>query len=236
MRREFDRVVSSYQNLNLIKVQNWAGLGAVQYIPDGYINRHWTPEDMKNINSLNIGLVHELKSRDTAFSLGFDNEQTACVRFGLVTNATDLEELVGLVVSKAKEVEEASRYLEVMADTVKQGIEKAELELIAEHQKKLASEGVLRQVPIVSSLMNWWSPPPKEGMKGRTFLLNTGKMLSTEPIYKYKIQVKEEDVKGQDSEHAKLYEGKLTKTENSEATPKENIEEETETDTKTSQN
>ncbi|CAD5123457.1 DgyrCDS11803 [Dimorphilus gyrociliatus] len=221
MRKEFDRVVSTYANLNLIKVQNWAGLGAVQYVPDGYLNRQWSDDDMKNINTLNIGLVHELKSRDTAFSLGFDNLQTACVRFGLVTNATDLEELVGLVVSKAKEVEEASRYLEIMADVVKQGIEKAELELVEEHQKKLASEGVLRQVPLVSSLMNWWSPPPKEGMKGRTFLLSSGKILSTEPIYKYRIQVKEEDVKGGDSEHAKLYENKSSIEKNE--TPETNV-------------
>lgn len=35
-------------------------------------------------------------------------------------------------------------------------------------------QGVLRQVPLFGSLLNWWSPPPKDSVKGRTFSLNSG--------------------------------------------------------------
>jgi len=37
-------------------------------------------------------------------------------------------------------------------------------------------QGVLRQVPLVGSLVNWWSPPPKEvtTTKGRAFNLTSG--------------------------------------------------------------
>jgi len=37
-------------------------------------------------------------------------------------------------------------------------------------------QGVLRQVPLVGSLINWWSPPPKDPIKGRTFNLTSGKL------------------------------------------------------------
>jgi hypothetical protein len=63
-----------------------------------------------------------------------------------------------------------------MAEVVRQGIEKAQEDLVKENQHKLAQEGILRQVPIVGSLWNWFSPPPKEAaIKGRTFNLASGK-------------------------------------------------------------
>jgi hypothetical protein len=44
---------------------------------------------------------------------------------------------------------------------------------------------------MVGSLMNWWSPPPKDAVKGRAFNLSSGKVLSTEEIYKHKMQIQE---------------------------------------------
>lgn len=44
-----------------------------------------------------------------------------CVRFGMVTAETDVEELLGLVESVGKEVEESSRYLESLTEIVKKG-------------------------------------------------------------------------------------------------------------------
>ncbi len=44
------------------------------------------------------------------------------------------------------------------------------------HLGSISFQGVLRQVPLVGSLLNWWSPPPSEqiGVKGRTFNLASG--------------------------------------------------------------
>ena len=65
-----------------------------------------------------------------------------------------------------------------MADVVRQGIEKAQEDLVKENQHKLAQEGVLRQMPIVGSFWNWFSPPPKDAqVKGRTFSLASGRDL-----------------------------------------------------------
>lgn len=61
-----------------------------------------------------------------------------------------------------------------MADMIKKGIDEANKDLEKENDNKLLQEGVLRQVPIVSSLVNWWSPPPKDVAKGRMFNLSSG--------------------------------------------------------------
>jgi hypothetical protein len=55
------------------------------------------------------------------------------------------------------------------------GIVAAENALKKENEEKIWQEGILRHVPIVGSVYNWLSPPPKEtGIKGRTFHLDAG--------------------------------------------------------------
>lgn len=46
---------------------------------------------------------------DFDFCVGFNDENIGCVKFGLITDDTDLEELIGLVYSVGKEIEESSK-------------------------------------------------------------------------------------------------------------------------------
>lgn len=46
---------------------------------------------------------------DLDFCVGFNDENIGCVKFGLITDDTDLEELIGLVYSVGKEIEESSK-------------------------------------------------------------------------------------------------------------------------------
>lgn len=49
----------------------------------------------------------------------------------------------------------------------------------------------MRQIPLVGGLFSWISPSPSVNNVGRTFNLQSGKILTTETIYKYHIQVEE---------------------------------------------
>lgn len=192
-RKKFRTIVTSHENLRLIDLDSWAGLGAVSYIPELHCGKEGdlTDKDKIEINNLNSELVHKLKAQDTAFSTGQSQDGIVCVRFGLVTSDTDVEELVSLVYGTGKEVEESSKFLETMSEVIKKGIEEANKELAKENTEKLMHEGVLRQVPVVSSLLNWFSPT-KEQVKGRTFNLTSGKIIPTVDTYKYHMQLHEE--------------------------------------------
>ncbi|XP_061167999.1 putative pyridoxal-dependent decarboxylase domain-containing protein 2 isoform X2 [Saccostrea echinata] len=194
-RDRFCAIVEAQDNLRIVEVPNWAGLGVVQYMPEEWRERMTDlPDNAKrDINNINTELVKRLHSKDTAFSLGYNDENIGCVKFGLITDDTDLEELIGLVCSLGKEIEESSKYLEKLSEKIQKGIEEANKELHKEMDEKLQQEGVLRQVPLVGSLLNWWSPPPKDAVKGRTFSLSSGTMASTEKTYKYHMQVQEDD-------------------------------------------
>ncbi|XP_052761323.1 pyridoxal-dependent decarboxylase domain-containing protein 1-like isoform X2 [Mya arenaria] len=188
---KFRLVTAEQENLRLVEVDNWAGLGAVQYIPSEYLDdlNNLSVEALQDISNLNIELIHKLKATDNAFSLGFTDQDVACVKFGLVTDDTDVSELITLVQDIGKQVEESAKYLESMSELVRKGIQEANKDLIVEKQHKIQQEGVLRQLPMIGSMMNWWSPPPKDAERGRTFNLESGTIASTEETYKYKMQL-----------------------------------------------
>lgn len=71
------------------------------------------------MNKLNSDLVDALRATDNAFSLGEGADGLICVRFGMVTEDTDVEELLDLVISVGRSVQENSRVLDTMSEIVK---------------------------------------------------------------------------------------------------------------------
>lgn len=64
------------------------------------------------------------------------------------------------------------------------GIQAATLDLQRETSERLWQEGLLRHVPVVGRVVDWWSPPAATGVKGRSLNLRQGTIESTENIYK----------------------------------------------------
>ena len=67
-----------------------------------------------------------------------------CVRFGMVTMETDVEELLNLVINCGKDIDEAVSQLETLSEVVKKGMEQAQEELKKEADNQLWQEGLLR--------------------------------------------------------------------------------------------
>lgn len=195
-KRKLPALIESHNDtLVEIAVQKWAGVGAVSFVPtivrDTPMSK-WNEKQRQTVSYLNIELVHSLRSSDSAFSIGGNGEHVACVKFGMLADERDLEDLIGMVAEKGKQIEESSQYLESLAEMVRQGIEAANVDLRKENEERLMQEGALRQMPLVGSLLNWWSPLSQEStnIKGRAFDLKTGRIHSTDVIYKHKLQIK----------------------------------------------
>ncbi|KAB0793793.1 hypothetical protein PPYR_13413 [Photinus pyralis] len=185
----FIKLVEVSPVLKLVELPEWAGLGGVRYAPEGW-EQLLTDQAKGELNSLNIALVDALRATDSAFSLGEGVDGLMCVRFGMLTAQSDIEELLNLVVKVGQSVEENSRVLDSMSEIVKKGIETATLDLQKENEDRLWQEGILRHVPVVGTFVNWWSPKNKEsGIRGRSLNLTQGIVESTENIYKYHMQI-----------------------------------------------
>ncbi|XP_072931649.1 pyridoxal-dependent decarboxylase domain-containing protein 1 [Epargyreus clarus] len=174
LKEPFQQRVARHPCLKLVHVPGWAGLGGVRYIPPG-----WDGAPEEELNSLNTKLVETLRATDSAFSCGDDEDGHACVRFGMVTADTDVDELLDLVISAGKEVEESSKVLTDMTEVLKKGIEAAQAEL----ERSAWQEGLLRRVPVVGRVVSWWAPPAPPA--GRRLLLAHGTLQPTDDIYRY---------------------------------------------------
>ncbi|CAD6185005.1 unnamed protein product [Caenorhabditis auriculariae] len=192
-RSRFSDLKEQFPSLTLLPIQRWAGIGAVCYIPSivKEVNPHeWNEKQKQQISHLNLELVHQLRSVDTAFSSGESASYgVSCVKFGMLSDAKDLADLVQMVAEKGKEIENSQQYLDSLAQLIRQGIEAANEHLRKENDMRLQNEGVMRQLPIMGSLVNWWSPLDKEAqnIRGRSFNLKTGEIQTTEVMYKRKM-------------------------------------------------
>ncbi|VVC28517.1 Hypothetical protein CINCED_3A023170 [Cinara cedri] len=189
-------LIAELPSLRYAETNDWAGLGAVRYVPQQWQSSDQqlaTDQAKQDLNRLNLRIVQQLRSIDAAFSLGEGSDGLACVRFGMVTADTDVAELLSLVQSTGQKEEESTKYIDSMAELVKKGIETATVDLQKETEEKIWQEGILRHVPVFGNLVNWWSPPAKNAVKGRWLDLEAGIVRSTEPIYEKKAQVEESD-------------------------------------------
>uniref|UniRef100_A0A8C5TJ33 Pyridoxal-dependent decarboxylase domain-containing protein 1 n=1 Tax=Malurus cyaneus samueli TaxID=2593467 RepID=A0A8C5TJ33_9PASS len=188
LREEFEQEVRRTVGLLYIEDLGWPGLGVVRYNyhSDGK-NDDKQEKELEKINTELLKKLNELES-DLTFSLGPEfGGQKNCVYIGMVTEDLDVSELVETIAATGREIEENSRLLENMTEVVRKGIQEAQLQLQKANEERLLEEGLLRQIPVVGSVLNWFSPF-QASAKGRTFNLTAGSLESTESTYVSKAQ------------------------------------------------
>ena len=84
-----------------------------------------------------------------------------CIRFGMVSMDTDVEELLGLVTRTGMDLDEEVNQYQNMEEMVRKGIQQAQSDLQKESDEVIWQEGILRHVPLVGSIYNWISPAQK---------------------------------------------------------------------------
>ncbi|KAJ4932008.1 hypothetical protein JOQ06_010443 [Pogonophryne albipinna] len=178
LRQDFREEVHRHSpSLTYREQLSWPGLGAVWYEPQAEgMDESRREEELQKINSELLNKLQELDS-DIIFSTGpeFGTEEE-CIFVGMVTEDVDVSELVDTVAALGRDIEESGRLLENMTEVVRKGILEAELQLQKANEEKLMEEvcarllGALRQLPLVGSVLNWFSPS-KSSIKGRTFNL-----------------------------------------------------------------
>ncbi|XP_041826560.1 pyridoxal-dependent decarboxylase domain-containing protein 1 isoform X2 [Melanotaenia boesemani] len=174
--------------LRYIEEPSWPGLGAVRYeLQAEGTDESRAKQEWKKINDELLKKLHELDT-DIVFSTGpeFVMEES-CIFVGMVTDDVDVSELVETIAAMGRDIEESGRLLENMTEVVRKGIMEAELQLQKATEEKLMEEGMLRQLPLVGSVLNWFAPV-QSNIRGRTFNLAAGSLDSTETTYSSKAQ------------------------------------------------
>uniref|UniRef100_A0A3Q3L3R7 Pyridoxal-dependent decarboxylase domain-containing protein 1 n=1 Tax=Mastacembelus armatus TaxID=205130 RepID=A0A3Q3L3R7_9TELE len=168
----------------------WPGLGAVRFEPraegmDEYRRK-------QELEKMNAELLKKLQDLDTdiIFSTGPEaGTEDGCIFVGMVTEDVDVSDLVDTIAALGRDIEESGRLLENMTEVVRKGILEAELQLQKANEEKLMEEGMLRQLPLVGSVLNWFSPV-QSSIKGRTFNLAAGMMRNKEVSFEIVLNAK----------------------------------------------
>ncbi|XP_048051859.1 pyridoxal-dependent decarboxylase domain-containing protein 1 isoform X2 [Megalobrama amblycephala] len=191
-RQDFKDEVLQQTLLSYIDDLSWPGLGVVRYEPRNTdLDEEKRQQRVEKINSELLKKLMELDT-DLEFSGGPEfGEETNCIFIGMATEDLDVAELVETIGSVGRDIEESGKLFENMTEVVRRGIQEAELQLQKANEEKLMEEGVLRQIPLVGSVLNWFSPV-QASVKGRTFNLAEGCLDSTEPVYSIKAQMNKE--------------------------------------------
>uniref|UniRef100_A0AAY4C5L7 Pyridoxal-dependent decarboxylase domain-containing protein 1 n=1 Tax=Denticeps clupeoides TaxID=299321 RepID=A0AAY4C5L7_9TELE len=173
-KQDFREEVYQHPALTYIEDLNWPGLGVIRYqLRSEYTDDSKRQQDLEKVN---VELLKKLKEMDTDFSFSSGPEfspEKNCIYVGIATDDLDVGALVETIASVGREIEESGKLLENMTEVVRKGIQEAELQLLKANEEKLMEEGVLRQIPLVGSVLNWFSPS-QSSIKGRTFNLAAG--------------------------------------------------------------
>jgi hypothetical protein len=153
-RKNLSSAVLKYENLISIPILNWAGIGAVRYIPSNINPSEINEMSIYEINTIQAELARQLQTHDSAFSLGGSTDEQDSMfslRLGMIRKPEDLDVLLQKISHAGKDTETSLKYVEDMAEKIKIGIEKVQKDLYNENLQLLAQEGLLRQLPLVSS-------------------------------------------------------------------------------------
>uniref|UniRef100_A0A4W5RT17 Pyridoxal-dependent decarboxylase domain-containing protein 1 n=1 Tax=Hucho hucho TaxID=62062 RepID=A0A4W5RT17_9TELE len=109
-----------------------------------------------------------------------------CIFIGMGTEDLDVAELVDTIAALGRDIEENGRVTALYTCTF-YGLILYFIFFAPSSLSLSLSQGVLRQIPLVGSVLNWFSPF-QSTVKGRTFNLAAGSLDSTEPTYSMKAQ------------------------------------------------
>ena len=153
-RMQFPSIISTYENLISIPIQEWAGIGAIRYIPSTINQSEINEKAIHKINTIQTELARHLQSNDAAFSLANttnENNSMFYLRLGMIRKFEDLDILLKKISNTGIKAEESLKYVEDMAVKIRTSIEKVQKDLQEENLQLIAQEGLLKQLPFVSS-------------------------------------------------------------------------------------
>jgi len=168
---QFEEVIQTCPGLQCVHVRNFVGIGAVRYLPSFLRGVNLALEVNQEVDAVNSTLAAHLNDVDGLFSEGKTTEGKTCVCLGVETKpitsdspvyyANLLQEMIEKLGLKAK-IEE--KFDSILRD----GIRAAQQHLELESELAEQNQGIIRSIPLVGNMVNWWSPVEKK-VQGKSF-------------------------------------------------------------------
>eukprot|EP01125_Pyxidicula_operculata_P019212 TRINITY_DN694_c3_g5_i2.p1 TRINITY_DN694_c3_g5~~TRINITY_DN694_c3_g5_i2.p1 ORF type:complete len:910 (-),score=224.46 TRINITY_DN694_c3_g5_i2:1800-4193(-) len=177
--------------------------------PRKRIDKNMSSVLQNEIDQLNQIIVSQLQKVDPMFQLGKDKYNLQCIVISLhhstnVVNSSEdlthakLFQYVNLILKAAEKAEQQVNFSERVGKIIESSIKQVELRLKQELEQHHSQVGLIRKIPLVGSVWNWWSPLP-EATKPKSFNILTTQ-LSDERANAVKSQA-DSNTLGEDDNH-----------------------------------
>lgn len=134
-----------------------------------YVNL--APEVSHEVDLVNATLAKELAKVDPLFSEGTTDDGKICVCLGVETKPIDNNSPVYYACTITEKIEELGLRMiieEKFGEILTQGIKAAEKHMKVENELADVQQGIMRSIPVVGSVFNWFSPVEKQ-VHGKSF-------------------------------------------------------------------
>lgn len=169
---DFEEVIQTCKGLQCVFVRNFVGIGAVRYLPTFLRGVNLADEVSAEVDNVNSFLAKELATIDSLFSEGTTTEGKTCVCLGVETkpiNNSSPSHYAKIIMDTVEKHHLHEKIEEKFSGILRQGIVTAEKYLKIESEFAEQQQGLMRSIPVVSSVLNWWSPAPKAAPVGKSF-------------------------------------------------------------------
>lgn len=165
---------------------NYVGLGAVRYVPEfvsaleeefGKQAQRWKPI----VDDLNMGILNEVLQIHPLYYAATSTHGEQAIGLHLDSSEMTPEKVhyhIQLITETALRIETELHFLDRIGDIVKEGIKEAQEAIHRSNANRASQKGVVRSLPLVGRVWNWWSPIKPLSSEGANFDLLTSQQPS----------------------------------------------------------
>jgi len=183
----FSQYISLFPGFQNVNIKYFVGLSSIRYTPPFLLTDTTEISDVmhKEIDKLNVEIGTVLKKNQSTLitpNVGIDDEGHACLLISLINESIKEEEIKELTVNinkVAHQVSDSSEFVEGLGKIIEEGIKKARDFLKKENERIVQNKGMIRKIPFLGSVYNWWSPL-NEDMKGGSFNISLNTVVESE--------------------------------------------------------
>jgi hypothetical protein len=183
----FTSYITNVPGYQVINAKNFVGIGNIRYMPPFLLTGGTEISEVmhKEIDKLNVEIESILKKKElkTIISnIGKDENGHSCILLSLNTDIMTEEQIKELAENLnqiANEVSNSNLFHDSLGKIIEEGIKKAQDLLKRENERIGQNTGIIRKIPFIGSVYNWWSPY-KEEIKGGSFNISLSNVIESE--------------------------------------------------------